>query len=74
MGRSIEPGTCGFAVSDPSRPRSPYTDRRTFGISIPKCKKPNRNGWAKCKKRYKIRWLLDLGRTDHSWLIRVPVS
>ncbi len=27
----------------------------------PKCKKPNREGWAKCKIHNKILWLLDLG-------------
>jgi hypothetical protein len=26
-----------------------------------KCKKPNREGWAKCKIHNKILWLLDLG-------------
>ena len=40
------------------------SDIVTAGLSLyrsPECKKPNRDGWAKCKKRYKIRWLLDLG-------------
>ena len=27
----------------------------------PESKKPNRNGWAKCKAYNKFYWLLDLG-------------
>ena len=44
----------------PTAGLSPYRSPER-PIPAPECKKPNRDGWAKCKKRYEKRWLPDLG-------------
>ena len=49
------------------------TDPRTFGIAIPERQKPRRGGRAKCKKRYEIRWLPDLGSNGVTELVPVIV-
>ncbi len=38
----------------------------------PECKKPNRDGWAKCNTCNKIQWLPDLGSNQGPRGYNVP--
>ena len=39
----------------------------------PECKKPDRDGWAKCKKHFEIVWLPEPGKSGHQWVIKVDL-
>jgi len=52
----VKSGSAHCGESDPFESGGNNTHRRTTRDAAPKCKKPNRDDWAKCKKRKTEFW------------------